>query len=171
VIRPLPWLLPVVAVAFAAWLLLRDSEEQRILERLEKIRELAEIRAQESTLDRIGRARQLSALFTPVSSYDLTTLDLGVTEISGRDELTRQIAAVRGRLASLELTLLAPAVRIEGDRAAVEITGTALGATHGGVGQFMDVHRVEIGLVREHGEWLVSGGRHIRDEREAFSSE
>jgi hypothetical protein len=33
----------------------------------------------------------------------------------------------------------------------------------------MDVHRVEIDLVRTDGDWLVSGGRHIRDERAAFS--
>jgi hypothetical protein len=62
-------------------------------------------------------------------------------------------------------------VRIDDNHATVRVTGTALGATRHGEGQFMDVHRVEIELVRQDGDWLVSGGRHIRDERAAFSSE
>ena len=88
--------------------------------------------------------------------------------IDSREELTRHIVAVRGKLLSLEVSLLAPRVEIEGDRATVVVTGTGLGATRHGKGQFMDVHTVEIGLVRTDGEWLVSGGRHIRDERAAF---
>lgn len=162
------WLPLVIVLATGIWLLTGDHEEQRILERLEQIRALAEVQGQESTLAQLNRARQLGALFTPLTRYDLTTLGYGISEITSREELTRRIAAARGRLLSLELTLLAPAVRIEGDNATVSITGTALGATRGGDGQFMDVHRVEVELVRQDGNWLVSGGRHIRDERAAF---
>lgn len=164
--------LPLLCLAGAgAWLLLRDRDEQRVLDRLEEVRALAEIRAPENTLTRIGRARQLGALFTPSTRYDLSTLDHGITEIAGREELVRRIAAARSRLTSLELTLMAPSVTIDGDRATVTVTGTALGATPGGDGRFMDVHRVEIALVRRDGAWLVSGGRHIRDERAAFRDE
>lgn len=157
--------------AAGIWLLLRPGEEQRILDRLEQVRALAEVRDQESTLAQLNRARQLSALFGTRTRYDLTTLGHGITEIDSREELAQRIAAGRSKLASLELDLLAPVVQIEGDRATVGVTGTALGATRGGEGQFMDVHRVEIEFVRQDGDWLVSGGRHVRDERAASDSE
>jgi len=165
------WLAVVLLVAAGGWLLLSASEEQRILDRLEQIRALAEVREQESALAQLNRARQLSALFTPQTRYDLTTLGHGITEIASREELARRIVAGRSKLVSLELTLLAPVVTITAEHATVGVTGTALGATRGGEGQFMDVHRVEIELVRQDGDWLLSGGRHIRDERAAFGSE
>lgn len=162
-------LVPVAVLT--AWLLLRGDDEQRILERLEQARALAEVDARESTLAQLDRARQLGTLFTAVSRYDLTTIGHGITEITSRAELARRIVTARSRLETLELTLLAPAVRIDGERATVAVTGTALGATRDGDGQFMDVHRVEIDLQREAGEWRISGGRHVRDERASFSDD
>lgn len=165
------WIPALVVVAAAAWLLLGNGEEQRILDRLEQIRALTEVRDRENALTRLGRAKQLSTLFSAQTRYDLTTLGHGITEINSREELAQRIAAGRSKMASLELGLLAPQVQIDGDHATVGITGTALGATHGGDGQFMDVHRVEIELVREDGDWLVRGARHIRDERAAFDGD
>lgn len=158
----------MLIAALVAWLLLGSNEEQRILERLEQIRTLSEVSEQEDAVTGLGKARRLGMLFTPQTRYDLTTLGHGITRISSHDELIRKIIAGRNRLVSLELGLLAPEVSIDGDHALVELTGMARGATHGGEGQFMDVHRVEIELVRKDGDWLVSGGRHIRDERAAF---
>jgi len=169
--KSLGWLLALSAVAAIAWLVLGGSEEQRILDKLEQVRVLAEVREPENALVQLERARQLSELFSTQTRYDLTTLGHGITQIDSRAVLTERIVAGRSRLVSLELTLLAPTVAIDGDRATVGVTGTALGATRDGEGQFMDVHRVEIGLVREDGDWLVSGARHIRDERAAFGSE
>ena len=165
------WILVPVAIAALAWLLTSDSEEQRILDRLEQIRVLAEVGDQENPLTALARAKQLGSLFSTTTRYDLGTLGHGVTEINSRKELTQRILAGRSKLLSLELGLLAPRVRIDGDHATVGITGTALGATHDGQGKFMDVHRIEIDLVRKEGDWLVSGGRHIRDERAALSGE
>jgi hypothetical protein len=162
-----PWILVAVAVAALALVLTGDNGEQRVLDRLEEIRALTEVRDQENPLTRLARAKQLSTLFMAQTYYDLTTLDHGTTSINSRDELAQRIVAGRSKLVSLELTLLAPQVQIDGDQATVRITATALGAVRGGEGQFMDVHTVEIELVREGGDWLVSGGRHIRDERAA----
>ena len=163
------FILVPVAVVVLALFLTGDSEEQRILDRLEQIRELAEVGEQESPLVGVARAKQLGNLFSTTTRYDLSTLGYGITEINSRKELTQRIIAGRSQLLSLELALLVPQVVIDGDHATVGITGTALGATHHGQGKFMDVHRVEIDLVRTDGDWLVSGGRHIRDERAAFS--
>ncbi len=169
--RILGGLLALTAAAAIAWLVLGKSEEQRVLDRLEQVRALAEVQEPESALAQLNRARQLSKLFSTQTRYDLTTLGHGITQIDSREALAERIVAGRGTLVSLELSLLAPAVEINGDRATVDVTGTALGATRGGDGQFMDVHRVEIGFAREDGDWLVSGARHIRDERAAFGSE
>lgn len=162
------WTVALLAAALLAWLLLGSSEEQRILDRLEQIRTLSEIREQEDAVTGLGKARRLGNLFTAQTRYDLTTLGHGITHINSRDELVQKIVAGRNRLVSLELGILAPEVSIDGEHATLELTGTALGATHGGQGQFMDVHRIEIELVREDGDWLVRGGRHLRDERATF---
>jgi hypothetical protein len=162
------WMAAPVIAALLAWLLLGSNEEQRILDRLEQIRSLSEVSEPEDTVTGLGKARRLGMLFTPQTRYDLTTLGHGITHIGSRDELVQKIVAGRNRLVSLELALLAPQVSIDGEYATVEFTGTALGATRGGEGQFMDVHRVAIELVRQDGDWLVSGGHHIRDERAAF---
>ena len=162
------WILVAVTAAAIVWLLLGDDEEQRILDQLEQIRSLAEVREEENTLTRLARAKQLSDLSTLQTHYDLTTLGHGITTINSREELTRRIVAARSKLRSLELSLLAPQVKIDGDHASVIVTGTGLGATHHGEGQFMDVHKIEIELVKTDGHWLVSGGRHIRDERAAI---
>lgn len=169
--KALAWLLPVLTVAVVIWLMSGNSEEQRILDRLEQIRALAEVRDQEQPVAQLNRARQLGARFTPRTRYDLTTLGLGVTEIDSRETLTQRIAAARARLASLELEPVTTAVQVDGDRATVGVIGMAQGAVRGDEGRFMDVHRVEIELVRQDGDWLVSGGRHVRDERAAFDSE
>ena len=152
-------------------MLLGRSEEQRVLDTLERIRALAEVRGQEDTLAAVGVARELGTLFSARTWYDLTTLDYGITEIDSREELVRRIAAGRGKLSSLELDLLAPEVSIEGDHATVEVTGTALGTVRGEQSPFMDVHRVAIELAREDGDWRVRGGRHIRDERATLRGE
>ena len=165
----LVWLLAAVLVATIIWILQGSDEQREILERLEQIRALAEVDEQETSLTRVSRAKQISSLFTPQTHYDLTTLELGVTVLTTRDELAQRIVAGRSKLQSLQLELLAPVVLVDGDHATVSLTGTAVGATPHGEGQFMDVHRVEIELVRTDGDWLVSGGRHIRDERAAFS--
>lgn len=164
-------IVPAVALAAvaAAWMLLRGDDEQRILERLEQARALAEVDGRESPLAQLERARQLGTLFTPLSRYDLTTLGHGITDIGSHEELVRRIVAARSQLNALEISLLAPVVRIDGEHATVGVTGTALGATRHGDGQFMDVHRVEIDLQKENGAWRITGGRHIRDERASFS--
>ena len=167
--KNLVWLLAAALVVSTIWILHGSDEEREILEQLEQIRVLAEVHEQETPLTRLSRAKQISSLFTPQTRYDLTTLELGVTVLATRDELVQRIVAGRGKLQSLQLELLAPAVDIDGDHATVGLTGTAIGATPHGEGQFMDVHRIEIELVRTDGDWLVRGGRHIRDERAAFS--
>ncbi len=68
------WILAPVIAATVAWLLLGDNEEQKVLDRLEQIRSLAEVRDQENPLTRLGRAKQLGTLFSAQTRYDLTTV-------------------------------------------------------------------------------------------------
>ena len=167
--KQLVWPLAAVLVVALVWFLDGGDEERAIQARLEQIRVLAEITGPETPLSLLRRAKEISALLAPETRYDLTNLDHGITTLGSRDELIQHIVAIGSKLKSLQLELLAPVIRIDGDQAIVTLTGTALGATHHGEGQFLEVHRVEIDLMRTDDEWLVRGGRHIRDERNPFS--
>ncbi len=154
-------------LVLVAYLVLRTSEEDRVLDLLEQMRVLAEVRETESAIAQLATARNIGALFAETTRFDLTSLGHGVTEITDRNELVRRISSSRGRLVSLEIGVQDLRVRIEGDRARVELQGQALGAIRGEQGRFLDIHRVEVTLEKIDGDWLVTGGRHLQDLRDS----
>lgn len=153
-------------IVLSAWLLLRTSEEEKILARFEQIRTQAEIPAPESGIEQIAKARQIGQRFSEQTFFDLTNAGYGTIEIPARQELAQRISRGRARLSSLELALQEPQVRIEGDHAQVQVLGSALGSIRGEPDQFLEIHLIEVTLRKEEGEWLVTGARHLRDERQ-----
>jgi len=154
------------AAALAALFLLHGSEEDRILERLEDLRALAEIHAPESSVELLVKSRLLGEFFTETTFYDLTSNGQQLYEVPSRQELVQHIARIRAKLASLELELQDMQVSIEGDTARVLCRGTGLGRMRGEDSQFLEIHSVEIQLEKTDDAWMVAGGRHIRNERE-----
>lgn len=152
--------------ALAALFLLHGSEEDRILERLEDLRELAGIHAPESSVELLVKSRLLGEFFTETTFYDLSSDGQHRYEVPSRQELVQHIARIRAKLASLELELQDMQVSIEGDTARVLCRGTGLGSIRGEDGQFLESHSIEIRLEKLDDSWMVAGGRHIRNERE-----
>ena len=66
----------------------------------------------------------------------------------------------------LEIDLQQTQVQVDGDTARVLATGSGLGSRTGQQGEFLEIHSGVITLVREHGEWLITGATHLRDERQ-----
>ena len=161
-------LLPVIGIVavLAGIFLLRTGDEEVIRARLEELRTLAEIRTPESGIEPLGRARQLAGFFSEKTAYDFTSLGHGIREFPSHAELTRTIARIRMKLASLELALQDIQVHIEGDTARVRLRGTGLGTIRGEDGPFLEIHTAEIFLEKHDDTWLISGARHIRDERQ-----
>ena len=153
-------------VVLAVYLVLRTSEEDKILALLEQARALAEVRETESGIEQVAKARDIGALFHETTRFDLTNLGRGITEVNDRNELVRRITSGRSRLVSLEIGLHDPRVTITGDRARVEVQGQALGSIRGEQGRFLDIHRVEVMLEKTDGDWLITGGRHLEDLRQ-----
>lgn len=161
------WLIALAGVAaLIAVPLFLTSEEEEILEQLERLRGLAEIAVAESGIQQLSRTRAIARHFTAYTVYDLTSAGYGITEIPGRQELEQKILSARNRITALELGLDEPVVEIEGNTARVEVRGTALGSIRGEQGQFLDIHTIEVQLRKEDGNWLISGARHLRDERQ-----
>lgn len=158
-------------IAFAAvtglatLFLLHGSEEDRILEQLEDLRELAEIHAPESSIEVLVKSRLLGEFFMENTFYDFTSSGNRLYEVPSRQELVQRIARIRAKLASLELATEGFEVSIEGDTARVMLRGTGLGSIRGEDGQFLEVHSIEVLLEKLDDTWLVTGGRHIRNER------
>jgi hypothetical protein len=161
------WIIALGGVlALIAVPLLLDSEQEKILDQLERIRGLAEITSPESGIQQLTRTREIARQFDNHTVFDLSNAGYGITKISSRQELEQKILSGRTRITDLELSLEEPRVEIEGDTARVRVRGTALGSIRGEQGQFLDIHTVEVLLSKEDGTWLVSGARHLRDERQ-----
>jgi hypothetical protein len=160
-----PSVVLAVAAIIIALLFFARSEEEKILERLEQIRELAELRDTESGIQQAARARQISQHFEEQTSFDLSNAGHPYYTIPSRHELTQRILTGRGRLSTLELAVQIRQVKIDGDSARVQLRGSALGTMRGERQQFLEIHLVEILLRKTDDEWLVVGARHIRDER------
>ncbi|HYQ73485.1 MAG TPA: nuclear transport factor 2 family protein, partial [Gammaproteobacteria bacterium] len=111
------------------------------------------------------KSRLLGEFFTENTFYDLTGNGQRLYEISSRQELVQLIARVRAKLARLELALDDIGVSIEKETASVRLRGTGLGTIRGEEGQFLEVHSVEIQLEKPEDTWLVTGARHLRNER------
>jgi hypothetical protein len=156
----------VVAIFLVAFLLFRGSEEDRILNALDELRVLGEIREPEAGIAQLAKARQMSEFFTDVTVFDLTNLGHETYTIDNREELARIILKGRSGLSSLELLLRDAQVTVEGEHADVEVQASALGHFKAEGDRFLDVHRIRIQLVRVDDEWLISGGQHLLDERQ-----
>ena len=159
------WIIVLGGVLALIAMLLFDTEEEKILAQLERIRALAEITSAESGIQRLTRTREIARQFDHHTVFDLSNAGYGVTEIASRQELEQRILSARSRITALELDLEESHVEIEGDTARVRCRGSALGSIRGEPGQFLDIHTVEVLLTKTDGAWLVSGARHLRDER------
>jgi hypothetical protein len=162
--------LPLIALVILALLvilfLLHDSDEEAILSQLERLREQAAITEPESGIEQLARANNIADSFSETTVFDLTSAGHGTTTIATRQELVRQIIAVRSRLSSLEIDLQQTQVQVEGDTARVLATGSGLGSLTGQQGEFLEIHSGVITLVRTNGEWLITGATHLRDEQQ-----
>lgn len=144
--RPYPYIVLAVLASIIAYILLRASDEEKILAILHEMRTLAEISEPESGISQAATARQLSRYFDELTIYDLTNAGYRIVEISSRQELARQILKIRSMLSMLKLSMQNPMVNIDGNRAKVELLGSALGSSRNVQGQFLEIHRVEISL-------------------------
>lgn len=160
--------LAVLGVMFilSVLFLLHTSEEDRILDRLDTLRGLVEITAPETGIEPLARARRIGRFFTEQTRFDLRNAGYGIIETGSRDELVRRIIQGRARLAALEITLQDARVNIEDDRAVVRLLGSGLGTIKGEQEPFLEIHTVDVTLQKEAGAWLVTGARHVRDERQ-----
>ena len=94
---------------------------------------------------------------------------LGMKGRLARQELVQRVMKARTRLSSLELALQDMQVSVDGDVATVRVQGSALGAIRGEQGQFLEIHTIEVMLEEVADTWLISGARHLRDERQHAS--
>jgi hypothetical protein len=147
-------------------LLVQPGEADRILERLERLRTLAEIPAPESVIEQLTRAAEIGEFFSEQTVFDLRNASYGTTVIDSRDELVQRIIHTRARLAMLELALQDARVRIEDDTAEAVLTGSGLGQMTGEQERFLEIHTVAVSLRKHADEWLITGATHLRDERQ-----
>lgn len=152
-------------------LLMRSGEAEKILDHLEELRTLTEVLVPESGIEQLARARQIGMFFSEQTSFDLSNAGYRSYAIPDRHELVRRIARGRARLASLELGMQELGVNIEGDTAQVQVQASALGALTGEPDRFLEIHLFEVTLGKHNGRWLVTGARHLRDERQPTASQ
>jgi hypothetical protein len=160
------YLLLAIPALLIALPFLLSSEEDKILDQLEQLRGLAEVHGPEGGIQQATKAREIGRFFSEKTLFDLTSAGYGTVEIPDRQKLSQIALKGRATLASLQLTLHDPQVSIDGDSAQVEVRGSAVGSVRGQDGQFLDIHLIRIMLIKEQDNWLVSGAKHLRNERQ-----
>ena len=151
--------------ALVLWLL-QPGEEDRILQRLERLRALAEVSAPESPIEQLAQAAEIGDFFSDRTVFDLTHAGLGRIKIDSREELVQRVIRGRARLAMLELALQEARVRVEDDTAEAVLTGSGLGQMKGEQDRFLEIHTVAVRLRKEADDWIITGATHLRDERQ-----
>ena len=159
------FIVPIAVAVLVVALFLSSSEEKKIAEQLEQLRNLTEIHGAESGMQQATKGRQIGQYFDAQTTFDLTNAGYRKYEIASRQELVQRVIRGRIKLEKLELALHDPGITVDGDRARVEVQGTALGSRRGEQGQFFESHLIEVILRKIDGEWLVVAARHIRDDR------
>jgi hypothetical protein len=155
-----------ILIVLAALFLLHTNEEDRILQRLERLRAMTDISSPETGVEQLTRARQIVQYFSDRTFFDLTHAGHGTIVIDSRDELVRRIIRGRTRLVMLELALRDAQVSIEDDTAEVVLTGSGLGQIRGEQDRFLEIHTVAVRLRKEADDWVITGATHLRDERQ-----
>jgi len=164
-LKQYPFLVLIAVAVLVTALFLGSSEEKKILEQLEQIRNLTEIHTAESGMQQATKGRQIGQYFAVQTTFELTSAGYRKYEIASRQELVQRLIRGRMELDTLELALHDPEITVDGDNARVEVQGTALGSMRGEQGQFFESHLIEVMLRKKDGEWLVLAARHIRDDR------
>ena len=162
--------LGILLMAASLWLL-RPGAEDRILERLERLRGLAEVSAPESVIEQLTRAAEIGEFFSEQTVFDLGNAGYGTTVIDSRDELVQRIIRTRARLALLELVLQDARVRVGDDTAEAVLTGSGLGQLTGDSEPFLETHTVAVQLRKTADEWFITGATHLRDERQPSAAQ
>jgi hypothetical protein len=162
-------LLSGIVLALAALWLLRPTEEDRILKRLEGLRAASEITAPEGGIALLGRSAEIADFFAAHTVFDLSHTGHGRIEIGSRDALIQRIIRLRARLARLELALRDVRVSVHDDTAEVVLTGSGLGQLRGEADRFLEIHTVAIRLRKAADDWIVTGATHLRDDRQPLA--
>lgn len=158
-------LLLAIPVALLVLFFLLPDEEDKIVARLEQLRESSEITSPEPTIQQALTAKQLAELFSAPVLLDMTSMDLGVIRVDDPQQLTQGILKIRAALNLLELKMHDPRVTIDADRAEVELLGSALGMLRKSQQRFLEIHRILVFLRKTDDGWLITGARHIRNEQ------
>ena len=143
--------LGVVAVAGLGWVLLRPTEEDRIVRRLEQLAQDASLETGESPLVRAARGARIAGYFT-----DDAHVELGppFEVVDDRDALVGLTTALRLLDDGVTVTLADVTVRF--DVRLLLATGalTARATTSGGQ-EILGIRAYEVGLRQVEGEWLI----------------
>lgn len=166
------WLkiLAALLVVLLAISYLHNSEKEKILARLEEIRRLSEINESENGITQVRKAQQISQHFNIPGYFDLTHAGLRLYEIENQQVLIKQILRGRAAFSMLRADLQNPLVSVDENTARVEITATATGSTRNQDDAFIEIHRVEILLVKPQEDWLISTVRHLYNEAQPANS-
>ncbi len=141
----------VVAIAGIAWTVLRPTEEDRIVRRLEQLAEAASLQPGESPLVRAARGARIAGYF-----IDDAHVELGppFETVDDRNALLGLSTALR--LLDDGVTVMLADVIVRFDRRLLLATGTLTARATSPDGQeILGIRTYEVGLRQVEGEWLI----------------
>jgi hypothetical protein len=161
--RPLLICLLALAAAVAAFLVLHESDEEKIEDRLEELAALCSKKGPENPLTAAAAAKQIADCFTYPLHLDIPNAPYG--NLSGnfsRRDLRAYVLSGRAGFRKIEVRLYDPSVSIAGKTLGRATFTARLTARQEGTGLLSSFHELVCEVQKVEKEWLVQSVAEIR---------
>lgn len=159
-------ILLVIAFLFALHFIRKTffaNERDVILERLDRIVELVNIKPNDGPLTGATKVNELIGMLSPGIEVAFVSERTGRKTFGGKDQIRQAFLGLSAKVPVLSVNHLGPRVTITGDRAEVITIGTAKGSRPSGSGTFDETLEVKLVFVKQGGEWLLDAGENTEE--------
>jgi hypothetical protein len=148
------------------WNTSTNSTEKEITTMLNNLSETISFITPLHSLEQIARSKKLYTFFSEVIQIEFPLDDDYEIKISNHKEIQEKSLVLFSKLKSFELTFKDLEFSFTNPNATVQASVFALGEGSGEIGKFLEVHKVDIVLVRENSKWLIEKVIHLSNLRD-----
>ena len=145
-----------------------SNPQKEIDETLDKLSSLLSIVHSEERMEAVLKAGEIGEFFFDSIEVQLEFEEEYVSQIKNKKELIQKVVVYRELLDKLEMAITNRDFEIDkkGKRAKVLVDASALGSMPKEEGQFLEMHRIRLGLEKVGDRWKIYSAQHLDNLRE-----
>ena len=161
----------LVAAIAITWLLkpyVFPSDEDKILNQARELVEIASVNGKENRLEQLRVSKNVSEFFVtnPLLQYKYSSNAKAKNLVKNREELQKKIFLARAILKKAHCTYSVKALKIEREKATMEVEAKVYWQTQREEKKFYAIHFAQIAWQKINGEWLIQSGESIPSKEE-----